>query len=124
MFDVGGDDAGAVALGMFHDDIVKNGYRMLLVINMYRPLISTPEQAIENMRDIEAICGLKFTGIINNSNLGPLTDEETVSASFEYADNVARLASLPLLCDTCLEGITVKADRNIVKIKNYTEKIW
>ena len=124
ILDVGGDDAGAIALGMFKDMIISRGYEMYCVVNMYRPLISTPEKALENMRDIENTCHLKFTGIINNSNLGEDTDEGVIEDSFAYADEIARLSSLPLIFDSHLDKYTPKSDRKTLKIKNYTNKIW
>ena len=47
------------------------------------------------------------SGIVNNTNLGPETTAETVLASMEYADAVARAAGLPLKM-TC-------ADKRLVK---------
>ena len=71
IMDIGGDDRGAYALGRFVPSIVKEGnYRMIYVANCYRPLTRTPEDTLEVMREIEAACGLKFTDIVNNSNLG------------------------------------------------------
>ena len=47
VIDVGGDDAGAYALGRFHSRIVGSDYKMYYVINKYRKLISTPALAKE-----------------------------------------------------------------------------
>jgi hypothetical protein len=79
IMDIGGDDRGAYALGRYVPAIkAENNYRMVFVANCYRPLTRTPEEALEVMREIEAACGLAFTDIINNSNLGPETTPETV----------------------------------------------
>ena len=51
--DVGGDDRGALALGRWRDAILQEGdYEMLFVINRFRPLTATPEDAVEVMREI------------------------------------------------------------------------
>ena len=77
--DIGGDDRGAYALGRFAGGILQEGnYEMLLVLNHYRPLTSTPEEAIQIMQEIEQACGLPFTGLINNSNLGEETTPQDV----------------------------------------------
>ena len=71
IMDIGGDDRGAFALGRYVPAILQeNSYKMVYVANCYRPLTATPEDALEVMREIEAACSLKFTDIINNSNLG------------------------------------------------------
>ena len=96
IMDIGGDDRGAYALGRYVPAILEeNNYRMAFVANCYRPLTRTPEDALEVMREIEAACGLKFTCIINNSNLGTETTPETVLDSSSYIQTLSELSGLP-----------------------------
>ena len=95
--DVGGDDAGAVALGQFSGAIAERGYDMWLVVNRYRYLTGTPGEAVEIMREIERASHLRFTGVVNNSNLGRDTTAGAVRESADYARCVARDAGLPLV---------------------------
>ena len=82
IMDIGGDDRGAYALGRYVPAILEEGnYRMAFVANCYRPLSRTPEEALEVMREIEQACGLRFTDLINNANLGSETTPETVLES-------------------------------------------
>ena len=46
-FDVGGDDAGATALGRYHEYFEHIDYQMLAVINYFRNLTQTPEDTLE-----------------------------------------------------------------------------
>ena len=95
--DVGGDDRGALALGRWRDAILEEGdYEMLFVINRYRPLTATPEDAIEIMREIETASAMPFTAVVNNSNLGEETTVRDVLDSGEYAARVCALSGLPL----------------------------
>ena len=97
IMDIGGDDRGAYALGRYVPAIKEeNNYRMVFVANCYRPLTRTPEDALEVMREIEAACGLGFTDIINNSNLGPETTPETVLTSLEFMEKLSKLSGLPI----------------------------
>lgn len=106
VLDVGGDDRGALALGRYKDKIIEeNNYDMFFVANMYRPLTKTPELAVEIKEEIEKACGLKFTGIINNSNLGNLTTADDVTASFEYIDKLSLLTGLPVAYLTVTDNI-------------------
>lgn len=124
IFDVGGDD-GAVALGVFEKDIKKHGYEMYYVINMYRPLTSTPEESVTVMREIEDYSKLRFTGIINNSNLGAETDKSTVEASLLYAEETANLSGLPLLFTAvCGEENVPECINNPFLMKNYTKSFF
>ncbi len=122
VLDVGGDDAGATALGMYRRHIAALPYEMLYVINCYRPLTPTPEETVEIMREIEYASGLKCTAIVNNSNLGAESDAEGFLSSFDYAEKTAALAGLPLLCHTtALPGIDTP---NVLKIENHIQPIY
>ena len=104
--DVGGDDRGAYALGRLSPAIrEENNYDMFLVVNHFRPLTPDAASTVEVMREIENAASLAFTGIINNSNLGAETTPEDVIASQSYAEEVARLAGLPLVLTTAEESI-------------------
>jgi len=97
VLDIGGDDRGAYALGRFTPFIKEeNDYDNLFVANMYRPLTMTASEALEVMREIEVAGGLPVTAIINNSNLGELTEPETVLKSREYIEELSRLSGLPV----------------------------
>ena len=101
IMDIGGDDRGAYALGRYVPSIVEeNNYRMVFVANCYRPLTRTPEEALEVMREIEAACSLKFTDIVNNSNLGSETDADTVLQSIGYIEKLSELSGLPVFLHT------------------------
>ena len=106
IMDIGGDDRGAYALGRYVDAMkAENDYRMVFVANCYRPLTPTAEEALEVMREIEAACNLKFTDIINNSNLGPETTAETVLESLDYIQKLSQLSGLPVFAHTAEQAV-------------------
>ena len=103
VLDIGGDDRGALALGRWVPSIIaEDDYDMLFVVNKARPLTRTVEDTLEVYAEVEAACGLPFTGIVNNTNLGPETTAQTVLASMEYAEAVAQATGLPLKM-TCID---------------------
>ena len=111
IMDIGGDDRGAFALGRYADAIkAENDYRMAFVVNCYRPLTSTVEDTLEIMREIELACGIKFTCIVNNSNLGSETTAETVLESLDFVNKLSEDAGLPIWMtaaeETVAEGLT------------------
>ena len=78
--DVGGDDSGAVALGRYVPGILEeNDYEMLFVCVM---------------REIEAACGIPFTAIADNSNLGDETTAKDIESSAEYVSELSALCGL------------------------------
>lgn len=100
--DVGGDDAGAIALGQFARRLQGCGYDLYYVVNERRYLTREPEQAVELLREIEASSRLNATGILNNTNLGADTTAALVRDSLPFAGEVARIAGLPLV-GTCID---------------------
>ena len=100
IFDVGGDDAGAFALGRYADKIKKSGYSLLYVVNKYRNLIGTPQQAIEILEEIMRVCGLQPSYIVNNSHLQNETTAKTILKAKDYAKNISQQLEIPILCTT------------------------
>lgn len=106
IMDIGGDDRGAYALGRLRDAIKnENDYEMLMVVNRFRPLTPDAPSTVEVMREIEAACGIPFTGIINNSNLAAETDASAVLGSVKYAEEVSKLSGLPVVLTTVEERL-------------------
>lgn len=106
VMDIGGDDRGAYALGRYADSIKKeNNYEMFMVINMYRPLTRDVESTLEVMNEIETACGMKFTAIVNNSNIGEETTAQDVLDSLDYARRVAEATNLPIRLTTVDEKL-------------------
>jgi hypothetical protein len=101
IMDIGGDDRGAYALGRYVPFMKEeDNYRMAFVANCYRPLTRTPIDALEVMREIEAACGLQFTHIVNNSNLGTETTPQTVLDSLDFIEELSKISGLPVWLHT------------------------
>lgn len=127
VLDIGGDDRGAYALGRYADSIVKeNNYEMLMVINMYRPLTRDVASTLEVMREIEQACSMKFTAVVNNSNIGEETTAQDVLDSLSYANNVASAAGLPLKMTTVRKDLYNQLSESVENLFPLTlqEKIW
>ena len=101
VLDIGGDDRGALVLGRLAPKILlENDYEMLMVINCYRPLTRDAASTMEVLREIEFAGGIRFTGLVNNSNLGAITTAEDILASRDYAEEVSGLSGLPVVMTT------------------------
>ena len=117
IMDIGGDDRGAYALGRFVPSILAEGnYRMIFVANSYRPLTRTPEEALEVMGEIEAACGLRFTDIVNNANLGTETTPETVLDAVPYMEELSRLSGLPIFAHTAQANVAKALDGKLTPV--------
>ncbi len=121
--DAGGDDVGATALGRFARDVSAHDYAMLYVANRFRNLVQDRADALENLREIEAASHLRVTAIVNNSHLKEATTAETVTAGIEYADGLAGLAGLPLVCTTVPAGVFAQPPHGY-SIAQYVSVPW
>lgn len=100
IIDAGGDDAGATALGGFSARIKEREYSMLYVINKFRALSRTPQEAAELLGEIELASRLKASGIVNNSHLCDRTTADDILSSAQFAQDVSALTGLPLEATT------------------------
>ncbi len=101
VLDIGGDDRGAYALGRYRPYILEeNDYEMVFVANFYRPLTTTPSEALDVMREIEKAAGIKFTTIVNNSNVGNETEPEDVLLTVKRAEELSKISGLPVMFTT------------------------
>ena len=117
IMDIGGDDRGAYALGRYVPAIKEeNNYRLVFVANACRPLTRTPEEAMEVMREIEAACGLCFTDIINNTNLGTETTPETVLGAQDYMKTLSELSGLPIFATSAQSDVAKALDGQIENV--------
>ena len=115
--DVGGDDRGALALGRLTPALVEeNDYEMLMVINCYRPLTRDAESTVEVMREIEEACRIRFTGLVNNSNLGRETTSEDVLNSVAYAQSVSHACGLPIVMTAVDERLASELNGKITNL--------
>ena len=124
IIDVGGDPEGAAALGRYSDVLGnRKDLGLYYVVNKYRYLTSTPEEAVELLREIEAVGTVPCSGIINNSNLGKLTDNNIVAESVEYAKEVAKAVGVPVVC-TCSEEKNLGGIENSLPIEIFVKPVW
>ncbi len=128
VLDVGGDDRGALALGRYVPSIIEeNNYEMLFVINKSRPLTADPQSTAEIMKEIEEAAKVRFTGIVNNTNLGEETTAQTVLNSVSYADRVAKIVNLPIKMTAVKASIFNELKdkiSNIFPLELYVRQSW
>ena len=124
--DVGGDDVGATALGRYGDIIRKRGYDMIYVINRYRSMTTTPEEAAEILVEIEGACGLKANAIVNNSHLKQLTTADTILDSLCFADCTAKMLGLPISFTTAPKSLADALNNipNVYPVDIYVRTPW
>lgn len=100
VLDIGGDPSGARVLARYRARILKEDYQLLYVVNARRPEVRTAERSVEYLRGIEAVTGLRCTGLVNNTHLCGETAPEDVREGAALAEEASRLAGVPVVCHT------------------------
>ncbi len=127
IIDVGGDDAGAAALGRYSQSLAKYGdaTSMLYVINQRRYLTATADEATELMLEIEQASRMKHTAVVNNTNLGNETSAGIVDASAGFASEVSEKAGIPLAFTTCPENCAeFSENEDLFPVRVYVKPVW
>lgn len=96
IFDVGGDEDGAYALGQYFSLFSQHPYEMHYVINTRRPLTSTTDELLEMAREIEKASRLKFTDIYNNTNLANQTTAGILLSGKDVACELSKKMRIPV----------------------------
>lgn len=128
VFDVGGDDDGALALGQYRQHFNRLGYEMHFVVNTKRPLTQCADEFLEIARRIEAASGLKFTDIYNNTNLSLATDENTLFSNYaeleKLSQNMGILIKRNCGVNMALRNIPGELSDTAFKMDIYIPKPW
>jgi len=118
IFDVGGDDAGATALGRYREQLLAEDFAVIFVINTNRPFTKDPEGIIKYIYSIEKASGLKVGGLVNNSNLGSETSLNTVIEGLEKVRAVSDILGLPVLFTAVSKNLE---DQARIRLRGITE---
>lgn len=95
VFDVGGDDVGAVVLGRFRP-YVTTDTAVFFVVNAFRHRTGTAARIIRMVREIEKAARLPVDYLVNNSNLGSETVPHMVADGHEITAAAARELGCPV----------------------------
>jgi hypothetical protein len=104
IFDAGGDDVGATVLAALADHLRNRPYRMLQVVNNFRPYTDSIGGCLKIGEAIESAAKLKINGIVGNANLIDETQPEHIYEGYEF---VRRLSDAR---GVTLEFITLSTD--------------
>lgn len=126
VIDVGGDDAGAIALGQFSTRIENSQYDMFYVVNERRFQTKNAQEAVLLLSEIENCARIKATKIINNTNLGEETTKQIVENSVRFADEISKKVNLPIsftaIDENLIDEISLNSD--ILPVKMFVRPFY
>ncbi|MFZ7126930.1 MAG: cobalamin biosynthesis protein CbiA [Desulfobacterales bacterium] len=114
ILDVGGDDAGATVLAALGDAFAGLRYRMLQVVNPFRPFTQDIEGCTKIRREIEAASRLSVNGLVGNANLLDETRPEIIIEGYAFVKDLADRTGLPLEWVTVPDALADELDAGAI----------
>lgn len=96
IFDVGGDDTGAAALGQYKPYFDQDDVEVLFVVNAFRPLSGDADSVCDLMLRVAGRSRLSPTAVINNANVAWETEESDLVRGEELLHEVSTRVNLPI----------------------------
>lgn len=103
IFDVGGDQAGALSLARYHQDFAAlepGQLEVYDIVNVFRPMSESSEKIIKLKGELEGFARQKVTGFVNNSNLLNYASAEDLRRGYEVLRETSDLTGIPIVHTT------------------------
>ncbi len=98
VFDVGGDPAGATALGRYHPyfEAVRDQMCVLYVVNPLRPMTDTTDDICSLLSNMEARARLQADMLVNNANLQRQTTAQHLIETQTLLEQASKHIGIPI----------------------------
>lgn len=136
VFDVGGDSAGAMSLGRYHQDFAALDPAQLEVydiVNVFRPMSESPEKILKLKEEMEGFARLKVTGFVNNSNLLNFASADDIRQGYDVLKETSDISGIPVMHTTgrkCFldeflaDGRDAKYIGEPIPLETYMHRSW
>ena len=128
VFDVGGDDTGAAALGRYHPAFGarKETTCMALVVNCMRPLTQNETDIIDLAERIQSRSRMKIDMLINNTNLADETTPEMVAEGERIVAACAGKMGITSVADAAKPEILeqIRTVLPVIPVRRYMAPEW
>ena len=118
VFDVGGDDTGAAALGRYYPSFMSRREKVFsaLVINTMRPMTENAEDITELAGRIAARGRIGFDALINNTNLAHQTEPYMVEEGEDKVLQAAKKMNIHTVYTTGMKNVLERCSLKTPKI--------
>ena len=103
IFDVGGDQAGALSLARYHQDFAAlepGQLEVYDIVNVFRPMSESPEKIIKLKGELEGFARQTVTGFVNNSNLLNYANADDLRQGYDIIHQASDLSGVPVVHTT------------------------
>lgn len=128
VFDAAGDDDGAIVLSRFFVEFSQEDYDFFLVVNTKRPLTKDKESIIIYKEEIETASRLRFTAIVNATNLSEETKVSHIQEGEAIVNQVAQETGLPnrytFVMESLISQLPEELSQKAMAVKLFHKKPW
>ena len=99
VFDVGGDQAGALSLARYHTDFAAlpaGSLEVYDIVNVFRPSCETPEKILKLKGELEDFARQEVTGFVNNSNLLTYASADDLRHGYDILRETSDKSGIPI----------------------------
>ena len=107
IFDIGGEDMGALVLGSLKKRIENTDAVIYMAVNTLRPFTSDAEQIAIMTNELAAAAGFKIDGYLNNTNLLEETTSDMLVEGEAKILEASKITGIPLVANCVMEDINV-----------------
>lgn len=103
IYDVGGDQAGALSLARYHQDFAAlepGQLEVYDIVNVFRPMSESPEKIIKLKGELEGFARQTVTGFVNNSNLLNYASADDLRQGYDILRETSDLTGIPIVHTT------------------------
>ena len=106
LFDVGGDQAGALSLARYHEDFARlpaGSLEVYDIVNVFRPAAEDADKVLKLKAELEGFARQTVTGFVNNSNLLDYTTPDCLRQGYEVLKEASERSGIPVALTTGLK---------------------
>ena len=103
VFDVGGDQAGALSLARYHQDFAvlpEGSLEVYDIVNVFRPACETPDKILKLKGELEDFARAEVTGFVNNSNLLNYSSADDLRRGYDILRETSDRSGIPVVHTT------------------------
>ena len=107
IFDIGGEDMGALVLGSLKKRIENTDAVIYMAVNTLRPFTSDAEQITIMTNELAAAAGFKIDGYLNNTNLLEETTSDMLVEGEAKILEASKITGIPLVANCVMEDVQI-----------------
>ena len=107
IFDIGGEDMGAIVLGSIKKRIENTDTAIYMAVNTLRPFTSDAEQIAIMTNELTAASGFKIDGYLNNTNLLEETTADILAEGENKILEASKITGIPLIANCIMGNVDV-----------------